>query len=324
MVTSELDRKIRLAQKIIEQLDNNQPLSSVLSQVRLLAKMISDTVKVAMAEMLTYGLLNVPYQGIPYTDPAYKKAVLILMRLCSMEDVTKLDIDEEFDKITREPRDKSIPVKNQVLTLSVHEMENQPPSQPITPLTSKELANLIFQREQFNERISSILVTLRAYIYDYVSNIWIETSREKDRIDLLGPDYRLITDKLDALETLVGSELITAIDNLGSNNPASWNACALICRNVVIKLGSLLWNVPGDTYMQQNGKIREVSPNKEKNRLYAYIDAHYKKVGANKKTLLEEAQKLVKPIYDIGSKGKREIRHNEAQTLVVDTFRFID
>jgi len=241
-----------------------------------------------------------------------------------MEDVTKLDIDEEFDKITREPRDKSIPVKNQVLTLSVHEMENQPPSQPITPLTSKELANLIFQREQFNERISSILVTLRAYIYDYVSNIWIETSREKDRIDLLGPDYRLITDKLDALETLVGSELITAIDNLGSNNPASWNACALICRNVVIKLGSLLWNVPGDTYMQQNGKIREVSPNKEKNRLYAYIDAHYKKVGANKKTLLEEAQKLVKPIYDIGSKGKREIRHNEAQTLVVDTFRFID
>jgi hypothetical protein len=286
--------------------------------------MTGDTVKVALVDMLTHGLCNVPYQGIPYTDPAYKEAGLMLMKLCSMEDVTKLNIDEAIDKLMKEPRDKRIPVKNQVVTLSVYEMENQSPPPPVSPWESRKFANLILQANIFQDRIRSILIRLRAYIYDYVSSIWIAATREKDRIDLLGPDYRLITDKLDALETPVGGELLAAIDNLGSSNPASWNASALICRNVVIKLGTLLWKVPGGTYVQRSGEILEVSPNKEKNRLYAYIDAYYKKVGADKQTLLDEAQELVKPIYNKGSKGKKEIRHSEAQTLLVNTFRFID
>ena len=41
-VTQELDRKIEVAQTVMGQLDGNQPLSSVLSQVRLLASMVGD------------------------------------------------------------------------------------------------------------------------------------------------------------------------------------------------------------------------------------------------------------------------------------------
>jgi len=63
---------------------------------------------------------------------------------------------------------------------------------------------------------------------------------------------------------------------------------------------------------------------KEKNRLLAYIDAHLKKATAGKQALLDEARDLVIPIYNKGSKGKKRIRHAEAQTLVVDTFHLVD
>ncbi len=324
MIASELDRKITVAQEIVKRLDSNQPLSSALSQVRLLANMTGDTLKIALIDILTHGLLNVPYQGIPFTDPTYKAAGLLHMKLCSMEDTTKLDINEIVDEMKKEHRSEKIPIKNQVIILSVYEMENHPAAPPMRPWSNYEMTNLIFQVAAAHDRIKSILITLRAYIYDYVSKIWIESTREKDRIDLLGPDYRFITDKLDTLETPVGDELLAAVDNLRSTNPASWDASALLCRNVVIKLAKILWKVTEQTYVMTNGETLEVSKKKEKNILLAYIDAFPKKVTPDKQSMLDEAKGLVHPIYDIGSKGKHLVRREEAQTLLVNTFNFVD
>lgn len=324
MITSELDRKTTIAEGIMKRLDSNEPLSSVLSQVRLLANMTGDTLEVALIDILTHGLLNMPYQGIPFTDPTYKAAGLLHIKLCSMEDTTKLDFNEIVDEMKKGQRGGKIPIKNQVVTLSVYEMENHPIAPPMRTWDSHEMTNLIFQVAAARDRIKSILITLRAYIYDYVSNIWIEATREKDRIALLGPDYRFITNKLESLDTSVGSELLAAVDNLRTDNPANWNLCALGCRNVILKLGTILWQVPGQTYETQSGETLVVRKDKEKNRLYAYIDARSKGLTPDKQTLLYEAQGLVRSIYDRGSKGKREIRHADVQELVVDTFRFID
>ena len=54
--------------------------------------------------------------------------------------------------------------------------------------------------------------------------------------------------------------------------------------------------------------------------MYAYIDAYSKKITSDKQALLDETNALVKPVYDKRSKGKRQIRHDEAQTLIIDTF----
>lgn len=319
-IKDELDRKIALAQGIRTRLDNGEPLSSVLSQVRLLMGLTGNSVMVALMDMLIHGLTNVPYQGIPFTDRAYKEAGIMHMKLCGMEDVSKLDIDE----IIREPWPDRIPAKDHTITISVYEMENLDP--PLKPELgdSSRILNLKLQNERYFKTAKSILVTLRAFIYDHVSAIWVNSIKEKDRIDLLGPDYRLITEKLDTFETPVGGELLAAVDNLSSNNPASWNACALICRNVILKLAKILWKVPTQKYITQSGNTLNVSKDKEKNMLFAYIDANSKKTTPDKQALLDEANKLVAPIYDKGSKGKQQIRHNEAQALVVDTFHLIE
>jgi hypothetical protein len=281
--------------------------------------MMGDMVKVALMDILIHGLTNVPYQGIPFTDEAYKKAGVQATKLCGMEDMSKIDINE----IVNDPWHDKIPIKDHTVILSVYEMENRPSPPTPSPSDDYRRINLIFQLNAAHDRVKSILITLRAYIYDYVSGIWTTSLREKDRIALLGPDYRFVIDKLDALETPVGSELLASVDNLRDNNPASWKLCALGCRNVVIKLGTLLWHVPGQTYQTQNGTTLDVSNEKEKNKLYAYIDVFLKQASPDEQTILCEAQELVESVYDKGSKGKRQIRYGEAQTLVVDTFRLV-
>lgn len=303
----------------MQRLDTGEPLSSVLSQVRLLANMTGDMLKVALMDMLIYGLDNIPDQSKPFTG-AYKVAGTLYTKLFAIEDVSKLDINV----IVRDPWSERIPEKEKVVILSVSDMENLSPPLTPRPGDSYDLANGIFQHRAYFDTVKSILVRLRAFIYDYVSNIWLESVREQERIKLLGSDYRLITDKLDTLETPVGGELIAAVDNLRSTNPANWNACALMCRNVVLKLAKMLWTVSGQTYVTVGGEELQVSGNKEKNRLLAYIDAYYRQVDHTKQSILNEAKDLVHPVYNIGSKGKQQVRHEEAQKLVIDTFRLVD
>jgi hypothetical protein len=320
MLLADLNRKIEISQAIMAKLDSGTPLSEVLSQTRLLTTLFDDSTITALVDYLIHGLTNVPYQTIPYTDPAYLTASLIHGKLCGMEDVYKLDIDDVLRSLGKD----RIPIKDQTVPLSVCEMENLPPPPEIQSSFNIEKMNLIFQTQRYQTNVRSILNTIRAYVYDYVSKKWIETNKEKSRIVLLGPDYRLLTNKLETLETPVGNELLAAIDNLSSSNPAQISLCALGCRNVIIKLGTNLFKVDVDTYTTSSGTVLDVKSDKEKNRLFAYIDIFSSRSVSANKALLAEANAFVKPIYDKGSKGKGGIPRSEAQELVLSTFKFLE
>lgn len=218
----------------------------------------------------------------------------------------------------------SIPNKTCVISISVYEMENlKTPERPST-IISNEVANRYLRLQVYYDKAKSILSSLRSYIYIQVSDIWAESIREKDRINLLGQNYRLITDKLSTLNTEVGNELLAATDNLFSNNSAHWSLCALGCRQIIIRLSKLIWKVPGDNYEKRDGKNIEVKMDKEKNRLLAYIDHFYRIASGDIQNMLEEAEELVHFVYNEGSKGKNPIRREDAQTLLVKTFHFVD
>ena len=319
-IKEELDRKIELADKIVKRLDSGENLSSVLSQVRLLMNLTGNQIMVAQVDILIHGLTNIPYQPIPFSNPTYIEAGIIHMKIWGLEDFSKISINE----ILKNPWPDQIPKKTLVLAKSVYEIENLDAPVDFTEQDSEYTLNSKLQHKRIYERSKSILLSLRSYIYDHVSNIWIESVREKDRIDLLGLDYRLVIDKLDALETPVGSELKAAIDNLSSDNAANWNACALVCRNVILKLAKILWKIDKNQYVTESGITLEVTKEKEKNILHAYIDIHRRKTLDYRKDLLNKADSLVVEIYEKGSKGKQQIRHDEAQKLVTDTFQLID
>ena len=318
----ELNKKITLSETIIGRLDAKELLSDVLSQVRSLMVLSEDAITTALVDILIHGLVNIPYQLPPFVDPIYQEAGLLHMKLCGVENIMQLDIDETIQKAKNGKQ--SVPQRTHSLISSVYEIENlELPLEPVNG-DSYELLNVKFQGKILYQRKKGILQSLRAYIYDCVNKVLLESSREKDRIEIFGAEYRLITDKLDALESPVGEELIAAADNLKSSNPANWSAAALLCRNVIYKLADLLWYGEDQEYMLIQGNSIEITKSKEKNILLAYIDTHFKKDTDAPQAELEEINGLVHSIYDKGSKAKRTIRLKEAQQIVVDTYHFVD
>lgn len=319
-ISNELDRRIELSEKIMSRLDNGEKLSKVLNQVQLLMQLSEEKVIAALIDLLSHGIENMPYQGVPFTDDIYKKAGQMYCRLCCIEDISKLDVDEVLSG-----KNKSNPSRRDfIITKSVYEMENFEKPDTKNYLISNVNQNLYFQQGVYYNNVQSTLNSLRSYIYKQIGIIWDKSINQKNRVTLLGQNYELITNRLSLLETTVGNQLSAAIDNLFSENPANWSLCALGCRQVIIKLGIILWKESGEQYKTLNGKNLDVGKEREKNRLFAYIDYHIRKSDEPTKRRFNEAKKLVKTIYDEGSRGKSDVRKENAQALLVDTFHFVD
>jgi len=318
-VLEQIEKKIDLGCSIMAHLDEGKPLSEVLSRARLLFSLDEDALMVAQVDIFTHGITRVPHQGKRFTDEAYQQAAAKAMQLCGIEDVKGLTVDQTIRDWGR----GGVPERNHMVSIGVREIENL--DTPLDPALgdTREILDLKHQASRYYRGAQSVLSTLRSYVYDQVAAVWMEAEKEKDRIDLLGPDYRVVTESLDALASPVGEQLAAAADNLRSTNPAKWNACALLCRNVILELARTLWLVPQAIYTMVDGTEIEVSGGKEKNMLLAYTDAHARVCGAEERTLLTEAQGLVHAIYDVGSKGKRQVRRAEAQTILVNTFTFV-
>lgn len=203
-------------------------------------------------------------------------------------------------------------------------MESVSPIQEPNLTDTPDILELKVQHAHYVRRVEQILITLRAFIYDKVSYLLAESSKELERVNMFGAEYRVIIDRLNCLETAVGDELLAATDDLNSTNPAKWNSCALICRNVILKLARLIWIGNEKTYVTQQRNVLDITPNKEKNILFAYIDFQSKTASSDKKTALVEASDLVRKIYDKGSKGKQQVSRQEARDLLVDTFKLVD
>ena len=166
---------------------------------------------------------------------------------------------------------------------------------------------------------------VRAYLYDYMTKIERWAIAECENQALLGPDYRIVVESLDALQSGEGQKLVGALELLKSPNPEHWSAAALMCRNVVLSLGRTMWKVEGETYESQlDGKAIEIKGDREKNCLLAFIDFHRRRTNDDHaKRELQELHGLAIKIHGRGSGGKRSVRHEEAQTLVVDSFHLV-
>ncbi|MDP3064994.1 MAG: hypothetical protein Q8O40_17590 [Chloroflexota bacterium] len=304
---------------MMQRLNSGELLSNVLPQFKTLASLENDADIQFLADMLIYGSGKIPEA----TKPSPKKAANLFLKLNEVEYV---------EGITFQSLREGIPEgKRLVLTRGTHAIEGElhakAPSLSLD-MTDDQADGVLRQRVLHDETLD-VLNKRRSFVYDYASQSWQRNAKEKDYIQLLGPDYRLVLDSIGALNTEVADILTAALDRLTSENPENWALSALGCRNVILRLEVLLWQVQDSEYKSVlSGKTLVVKADekgaKEKNKLLAYIDANWQVADGINKTLLEEAYRLVPEVYDRGSKGKRIMRRSEAQQLVVDTFRLVD
>ena len=318
---SRLDRIIQLSKSILDQLQSEKRLSDILPQARSLTEVSGDTIQTAWLDNEIYGMTRVPFASKPRRTFEEQEGLKIFMEWEKTKDVEKAFAH-------RKP-DDDIPPDDMILTHSIGELEHLSITEH--PAYRKRIYYPHLADED-RKSIRSMLETervlkaVRAAVHKYVSRVWLNAVQEKENQSLLGPNYRIVINNLDALETGVGQELMAALQNLSSENPANWSASALVCRNVIIKLGDSLWKVPCTKYFSElASKELDLMGEREKNRLYAYIDCQHRRAeGQENKDTLKQLHGMVWRIWDIGSKAKRSIRHEDAQTAVVDTFAFVN
>lgn len=313
---SRLDRIVQLSKSMLDELQSQKRLSDILPQIRLLAEMTGDNVHVAWVDCEIYGV-----EHVPKTTPRNIAGMEIFADLHKIPDISTIDIS---DLIRNAFNGDRLPKHDRIAPQSVRQLEEREFLEVPGPPRDADLSRIHYQSRIFDLEAARIVQNVRSYAHQYVGGVWQYYVTEKENQSLLGPDYRIVVDNLDGLQTGVGQELMAAFANLRSENPANWKLAALGCRNVIIKLGDSLWKVPCTKYFSElDNKELDLVGEKEKNRLYAYIDYHHKRVEGQDKDTLKQLHGKVWGIYDMGSKGKRAIRHEEAKTAIVDTFELV-
>lgn len=325
MATIRLDQIVGLSRAVLDRLERGDRLSEVLSQARVVAQLSDERKHVRWLDFEIYGVGDVPGQKTPLQTAEERDGFNIFWNLHAVQDPRGVTLDgviESWEKREEPDNEKDSLDPNSVADIERSIEAYREPDDHFQ--ASKPDTALQFRLTYLSKR--NILQRVRDYLHAFISDVWISKTDEKENIKLLGPDYRLVVHNLDALATGVGQELLAALGLLRSTNPADWSAAAVVCRNVILKLGRTLFPLVADNYDSAlAGRTLDLTGEKEKNRLCAFIDCHWRDADGTGKRELERLDQLARRIYDEASRGKRgtELRHAEAQQLVVDAYELV-
>lgn len=322
MTLEATDRIWELSSKAIERLDKTPVLSNCLDASRVVFVAASKPVLVCWIDREIYGLVNAPFARGQAKSKEESEGVLLFMELRRATKPTgKARLGPPKD-------DESVIVYQSIGELERLLAANE---QLLSTLELRALNGMSTDLETLNtvrhvqDERHRVIQAVRSFLHQKLSDVLLEAESARFAIKLVGPDYRFVIDNLQALDTDVGNELKSALGLIGSDNSADWSAAALVCRNVVLKLGPLLFALEVDSHHSaMTGKSLDLKGEREKNRLLAYIDFHWVKAPNEvSKQSLSRCAELAIRLYEHGSMGKRSLRFAEAQQLVVDAFEFV-
>ena len=136
----------------------------------------------------------------------------------------------------------------------------------------------------------------------------------------------LVEDKL--LSLGIEEYLLAAYRDLRHEDQASWQSAMMDCRNCLIQLASILWQPPQRAHpvlTDDEGQPMSLAPDKEKNRLRAYI---HEKVASRsqRKYLMRQGERLTSLLYDLYellSKAKSTATYEQALSALINTYVFL-
>lgn len=134
--------------------------------------------------------------------------------------------------------------------------------------------------------------------------------------------YRqLVEEKVSQLG--IASHLEAVIQDLNRQNPESWRAAALGCRNILSDLAKKLWQAPDSSYLYLNNMpLKGGATDLVKNRLRAWL--HQKRLRRSDDPFIEKQltrlADCVNDLYKLDSKGKQSITYEDALSCVMNTY----
>lgn len=309
---------------MLDRLERGDRLSDVLPQAKAVADEYGSPSHSFWIRCEMYGCLGIPRKKLPLHDEPEKAGWELFGDLHRVADSWRLTLEEA----RQPPSGEGPPRRDMIGYQSIAEIERIVETWPrMQRLIDDGLvdAEVGLRHAVSRDERERVLWRVRDHLHEVISHIYSWAAAECENQALLGPDYRIVIDSLDALKTGVGEELAGALKDLAEPNPALWAGSALICRNVILALGRSLWLRTDESYDSElAGRSLDLKGEKELNRLSAFIDYHHRLAeDENTKKRLAELDELARDIYARGSKGKRPVRHEEAQKLVIDSFELV-
>lgn len=171
------------------------------------------------------------------------------------------------------------------------------------------------------------LSQIEQHIFDWISSSYV-LLQYGNRVKGIWERYRAKVD--DAIQQLGLSNHLSAIqDDIGTDNPESWRAAVLECRNLLNDLANYLWRDPRNTYIHLKGSGPEdkldVQQGSYANRLSAYL--HQKSItGTEGKFLRDEAERLsisIRSLISVESSAHEPIERSLSDLVVLSSYFII-
>jgi hypothetical protein len=165
--------------------------------------------------------------------------------------------------------------------------------------------------------VKTVLDHIAEKLFDYVSKA-VVTLRFGQVVASVFHKYQDSVDRVLA-DMGIENDIKAVTQNLVQDNPASWQAACMACRNIMHKLSATLWQPPDDSYLYLLAKNKSpivVTHDKQRNRIRAFL--HQKGVKSDHMLV-----QMIDPLYSMASAAKDPISYEHAQSVVINTYIFL-
>ncbi len=208
----------------------------------------------------------------------------------------------------------------QYWTDSVPEIESEIETDQISYKDSK--GNHLAARIKKNK---GLLAKIRSHIYIYVVRINHKYKFGKILEDIFIKMQKDVNKKLQEISPDIIDKFIAVYDRLPSTNPEEWSQALSTCRNIIKAFANVVFPARKEKFVRNDGTEIDVTDDKYKNRIIAFIDQKAKDDKA--KLLMARVSDLdsrVIFLHNILSKGTHnDLKETDINLCVIETYMIL-
>ena len=201
-------------------------------------------------------------------------------------------------------------------------------SEQVVETLGNVLNNIRLQKDNLLSAIkasTSLLAKIRSSIYNYVLDINYQVKFENITESIFQTTKADVDAQLTRICPDAIKKFVAAYERLRSNNPEEWSQAMSSCRNVLKEFADSVFPAQRKNYKKRNGDVLEVTDDKYKNRLLAFIDKNT--IGDKTKfysSRISDLESRIHTLNDLLSKGTHEgLNLIDVKMCVLDTYFMI-
>jgi hypothetical protein len=341
--TDKLEKMLEVSDDILNCIENSTiPFEQILLKCKKLARLRDDfdALNWFTVELCGYGKeINITgisiqdkerYAGFSgryttTTDPNTKKEVYKYW----ITSVSEIESDIQTNLINLQ---NALPPTNFTPAVSKHSFESiytGPTTNEYVVEKYQDVLNTVqSKRNQLSLAIKnsqSLLSKIKDNVYNYVLRINLQLRFERTTESIFQTTKTTVDKKLDKICPEAIKQFIAAYNRLSSDNREEWSQAMSSCRNILKEFADFVFPAQKEKYKNSNSEMLDVTDDKYKNRLIAFIDQNTSgDKGKFTKARLGDLMSRIHTLNDLLSKGTHVgLDLQDVNICVIDTYMLI-